>query len=191
MALIAAERRIEERVHNLERKARAGHARAHREDVGVVVLARSLGREAVAAQRRADALELVGNNGDANAGAADDDTAVTLAALNRARNLGGIVRVVNGFGAVRAKVLVLKTKLVQVRLDLLEELEIPVVTAQSNHVSSFPRCWGQPTGSVGQATSHSTTVNQGIPLQTCAATVMPHMFAAPQSLPQQFSYKCS
>ena len=103
------------------------------------MLARGLCREAIAAQGSADALELVGDDGDADAGTTDDDAALALAALDRARDLGGIVRIVDRIGAIGAKVLVLEATLVQVRLDLLEKLVSAVVTAQSNHVSSFPQ----------------------------------------------------
>ena len=69
---------VEERVHDLEREARAEHARAHGEDVRIVVAAGHLGGVAVAAQGGADALDLVGGDGDADAGAADEDAALAL-----------------------------------------------------------------------------------------------------------------
>ena len=169
MALVTAERRIKERVHDLQRKAGADHAGAHRKDVGVVVLARGLGGEAIAAQSGADALELVGNNGDTDARAADDDAALALAALDRAGHLGGIVRIVDGIGAVGAKVLVLQATLVQVRLDLLEKLVAAVITTQSNHFLSFPRGWARAAEAPAQATPHGTTSRPRMRPRTAAS----------------------
>ena len=68
-----------ESVDDLQREAGADHARAEREDVGVVVQARGFGGKAVAAEGSADAADLVGRDRDADARAADEDATLALA----------------------------------------------------------------------------------------------------------------
>lgn len=57
----------------------ADHARAHGDDVGVVVLAGQAGADGLGADRAADAIDLVGGDGDAQARAADQHALVEFA----------------------------------------------------------------------------------------------------------------
>ena len=77
---------------------------AHRQDVGVVVLARQAGRIEVVAQRRADAVNLVGGDLLPLPAAADDDAAVGAARRDRAGDVGADRRVVDRRLAVGAAI---------------------------------------------------------------------------------------
>ena len=125
--------RGQEGVHDLERKPRAEHARAHSEDVRVVVAAGHLGRVAVPAQGGADALDLVGGDGDADARAADEDAALAFAARDRARHGLTVDGVVAALLAVGAEVLIGEPELVKMAHDLLLEGIAAVVTSDRNH----------------------------------------------------------
>ena len=61
---------VQENVHQLAGKSCAHHAAAHAQGVGVVVAAGILTAEAVGTAAGADALDLVGGNGDADTGGA-------------------------------------------------------------------------------------------------------------------------
>ena len=77
---------VQKHIHNALGHIGANDASAHREHIGVVMLAAQLGGEGVTAQGTADAVDLVGRNGDADAGGADDDAVLTPAISHR---LGG------------------------------------------------------------------------------------------------------
>ena len=126
--------RGQDRVHDLEREARAEHACAHGEDVRIVVAAGHLCRVAVPAQGGADALDLIGGDGDADARTADEDAALAFPTRDRARNGLAVDGVVAAFLAVRAKVLIGKAQLVQMAHDLLLEGKAAVVTSDRNHI---------------------------------------------------------
>ena len=93
-----------------------------------------LGGVAVAAQGGADALDLVRGDGDADAGAADEDAALALAGRDGARNGLAIDGVVAAFLTVGAEVLIGKAQLVQMAHDLLLEGKAAVVTSDRNHI---------------------------------------------------------
>ena len=131
---------VEERVHDLEREARAEHARAHGEDVRIVVAAGHLGGVAGAAQGGAEALDLVGGDGDADAGAADEDAALVLPARDGAGHGLAVDGVVAALFAVRAEVLVGKAQLVEMAHDLLLEGKTAVVTSDRNHKQYLDFC---------------------------------------------------
>ena len=130
----------QERVHDFEREAWAEHARTHGEDVRVVVAAGHLGGVAVAAQGGADALDLVRGDGDADAGAADEDAALALPGRDGARNGLAVDGVVAAFLAVGAEVLIGKAQLVQMAHDLLLEGKAAVVTSDRNHKQYLDFC---------------------------------------------------
>ena len=64
----------QEGVHNALGGHGADDARAHSQHVGVVMPPGHLGGQRVAAQGAADSLHLVGRDGDADAGGADDNS---------------------------------------------------------------------------------------------------------------------
>ena len=82
MTLVAGERRVKEGVDYLEGKSGADDPCAHGKDVCIVVKPRHLGREAVAAQGGTHAGDFVCGDGDADAGAADDDALFAFAVGN-------------------------------------------------------------------------------------------------------------
>ena len=135
-ARLAAARKVrgQEGVHDLEREARAEHACTHGEDVRVVVAAGHLCRVAVPAQGGADALDLVGGDGDADARAADEDAALAFTARDRAGHSLAVDGVVAALLAVGAEVLVGKAQLVEMAHDLLLEGIAAVVTSDRNHI---------------------------------------------------------
>ena len=113
---------------------------AEGEDVGVVVLAGHAGHEGVEDLGGADVGELVGGDGHAGAGGADEDAAVEGAVGDAAGDLGGEVGVVDGFGAVGAEVRDFDAvTLGKPVLDLPFQFKTAVVRGQSNlHGASFP-----------------------------------------------------
>jgi hypothetical protein len=76
-------------------------------------------------QRRPDAAELVRGDRHADAGAVHQDADVRLARLDRAGDGAGVIRVVDGAGAVAAEVLDLVPELLQER----HEAALGLVTA--------------------------------------------------------------
>ena len=103
MSLVAGEGSVKESVNNLKRKTGADNSCAHCEDVRVVVQPCHLGREAVAAEGCADALDLVCRDGNADAGAADYDALFALAVCYRMGDrlaVNGIVAAILGVSAV-------------------------------------------------------------------------------------------
>ena len=106
---------------------------AHGQHVGVVVPAGELGGQGVAAQGAADALDLVGGDGDADAGGADDDALLTLAG---GHGLGGGLAeggVVAALGAVGAEVLTGDALGGQIGLDVLLQGIPAVVRSDCDH----------------------------------------------------------
>lgn len=71
----------------------ADHALAHAQHLGVVALDAALDAEAVVGRHGADALDLVGGNGDTETSAADEQRAVGLALGDEADGGGGARRV--------------------------------------------------------------------------------------------------
>ena len=127
MSLVAGEGSVKESVNDLKRKTGADNSCAHCEDVRVVVQPCHLGREAVAAEGRADALDLVCRDGNADAGAADYDALFALAVCYRmgARlAVNGIVAAILGVSAV---VFLFNASRVEVLHDLLLERPAAVV----------------------------------------------------------------
>ena len=91
-------------------------------------------RVAVPAQGGADALDLVGGDGDADARAADEDAALAFPARDRARDGLTVDGVVAALITVSAEVLVGKAQLVEMAHDLLLEGIAAVVTSDRNHI---------------------------------------------------------
>ena len=86
---------IQECVDKLSRQRRTDHLGAETEHVHVVVLDSLVGAVGVVADRSADAAHLAGGHCGADAGAANKDTALALAALNSLAHLARLVGVVD------------------------------------------------------------------------------------------------
>ena len=98
----ALERRVQPERQDLVGEAEGDDAAAHREDVGVVVLARQPRRVEIVAERGADARHLVGGDLLALAAAAEHDAAIGAAVGDRAADADADRRVVDRRLAVGA-----------------------------------------------------------------------------------------
>ena len=86
-------------VENLLRRGLIDEASAHRQDVGVVVGAREMRGERIVAGGGADARDLIGGDGHAQAGAAHQHAEIRLTGCNPFRDLFREIRVVDGLRA--------------------------------------------------------------------------------------------
>ena len=91
-----------------------------------------LGAVAVIAQGAANALDLVGRHGHANAGGADDDTLFALAAGYRTGHFFRVNGIVHALGVVAAEVLKLVVVLLQPDQNILLQQVAAVVAADGN-----------------------------------------------------------
>src|SRR5947209_1493887 len=96
--LAAVESRAQERADQLRRQRRADDLGAEAEDVHVVVLDALVGGVRVVADRGADAGDLAGGDGGADAGAADQDPALRAAAEHGVADVARLVRIVDAHG---------------------------------------------------------------------------------------------
>ena len=137
-ALVAAalKFRVEEGVQDPVGHVVPDHPAAHGQHVGVVVPPGHLGGQGLAAQGAADTLHLVGGDGDADAGGADDDAPVTFAGGHRLRRGPAEVGVVAALIGIAAEVVIRQSAGVQVLHHVALEGEPSVVTAQCDHVIS-------------------------------------------------------
>ena len=130
----ALKRGVEEGLHNAVGHIVPNQSAAHGQHVGVVVPPGHLGGEGLAAQGAADALHLVGGDGDADARGADNDTPVARAGGHRLRSRPAEVGVVAALCGVAAEVLILQAAGVQVLHDVALEGEPSVVGTQCDHI---------------------------------------------------------
>ena len=100
MAYLAGEVGAEEGFDEFAGKFDADDAGAEAEDVHVVVLDGLMGGVGVVTEAGADAVDFVGGDGGADAGAADKDAAVGFAALDGVADFAGEVRIIVGLGAI-------------------------------------------------------------------------------------------
>ena len=128
----ACKRCLEERAQDVERQRRGRVARAQREDVQIVVLARQPRRRGVADRRRPHAGHFVRGDGHADPAAAHQDAAIESALADAPCHRRGEVRIVHRFGAVGAEVLVRDTQFVQCRLQGILQCHAGVVGAQGH-----------------------------------------------------------
>ena len=91
-----------------------------------------LGAVAVTAQGAANALDLVGRHGHANAGGADDDTLFAFAAGYRPGHFFRVNGIVHAFGVVAAEVLKIVVVLLQPDQNILLQQVAAVVAADGN-----------------------------------------------------------
>ena len=118
----AVERGGEPELEDLGGEALGDDAAAHREHVGVVVLPAEAGRVEIVAEGGPHAVDLVGGDLLALAGAAEHDAAVGLAGDDRSADGRADRRVVDRLGAVGAEV----DRLVAEALELLHEVRLEV-----------------------------------------------------------------
>ena len=133
MALDTGKRRVQPHVDDLKRQHLARHGRAEGHHVGVVVLAGESCGHGVIEQRAADAFDLVGRDGHADAGRAADDAAVTFAAGDSLRRRAREVGIVTAVLGVAAEVLIGKAALIQMLHNGVLEVKRAVVTCESDH----------------------------------------------------------
>ena len=86
-------------VGNFKAQLFANHAGTDGQNVGVVVLSRQAGGHQVGDQCATDTLDLVGGDGDADAGGAADDTAVAFAGSNCLGRRSGKIGIVTTYRA--------------------------------------------------------------------------------------------
>ena len=134
MPLVIGKWRVKKSVGYLERQPLADDSRAHAKNVCVIVLARRLGREAVPAQGGSDAADLVRGYRHADAGAADNDSPVTLTGRNGSRDRFGVHGIIAGSAAVGAEVLIFKPSFTEVLHEFFLELEAAVIAAYRYHI---------------------------------------------------------
>ncbi len=128
----ACERGREPHRDHLVGEAEAHDAAAHREDVGVVVLAGHAGRVEVIAERRAHPWDLVGGHLFALTAAADDDAAVGPPFGDEPPDLGADFRVVNGVLGVRSAVVDLVAETAERGDEVLLQRKPGVIGANRN-----------------------------------------------------------
>ena len=109
-----------------------GEAGADGQHVGVVVAAGHLRAEGLAAQGAADALDLVGGDGDTDAGGADHDAPLALPGGHRPGGRLPEVGVVAAAGVVTAEVLHLMALLLEIGDELLLQCVAAVVASDGN-----------------------------------------------------------
>ena len=126
----------EEGVHNPLGQIVPDDPGAQRQHIGVVVAAAQLGGQGLAAQGAADALYLVGRDGDADAGGTDDNAFFALAGGYRLSGGAAENGVVAALGAVRAEVLAGDALGGELGLDVLLQRVAAVVRRDCNHGDS-------------------------------------------------------
>lgn len=111
-------------------RAKAQYPAAHSQHVGIIVLTAHLGREHIIAECATDALDFVGSNGNANAGAAEHNATVGIATYDITANLFGNIRVINRIGTEGANIFYLNIAVfLQNHLDFFFELDSAVIAA--------------------------------------------------------------
>ena len=128
----ALERRGHERLDARQRHLAADDPRAHRQHVGVVVLAAEPCGDRIGRLHAADAADLVGNDLLAGAAAAQDDAELALAGCHGARGWRDDVGIVDRLGRIDAEVDHLVAGQGQPVGDRLLQREAGVVGRQGN-----------------------------------------------------------
>ena len=121
---------IQKRIHNLKCKSRSHYTCTHGKNVRIVVKSRRLRAEAVSAQCCTDPLITVCGDRNANACAADQDTAVTSSLQDLFYHLFGVNRIIHGVFGVCTTVDILKPSLIQVFFYFLHQTVAGLVTPQ-------------------------------------------------------------
>ncbi len=100
----AFKRRVQPELDHVVHEVLAQQVGGEAEDIGVVVAAAHFGRDVVVAGGRADAGELVRRHAHPQAGAADQNAALGLAAADHAGDPCGHVGIVDGLAGIGAHV---------------------------------------------------------------------------------------
>src|SRR5699024_7875258 len=124
---------VQEGIHNLHGKSRSYHASAHSQYIGIVVQAGRFRTEAVRTQRRADSRHLIGCNGNADSGSADQDSLVAGTLKDRVSNLSRVNRIVHSLRAAASEIFILQSLAVQICLYLLHQFISAMVTSKCYH----------------------------------------------------------
>ena len=125
----AGERRREPQRQDFVRQSEGHDPAAHREDVGVVVLARQARGIEIVAERRADAGDLVRRDLLPLSAAAEDDAAIGAAFDDGAADVEADGRIVNRLVAVRAAIVDVVTELRERLLEMFLQREACVIGA--------------------------------------------------------------
>ena len=128
----ALERRLEPDLQDFVGKTERDDPPAHREDVGVVVLARQAGRIEIVAQRGANARHLVGGDLLALAASAEHDTAIGAALGDGARDADADRRIVHRRLAVGSVIVDDVPELLKRLLQMLFQGKAGVIGADSD-----------------------------------------------------------
>src|SRR5699024_8151806 len=120
-------------------KARADHSAAEAQNIGIVVQTGEFSAEAVGAAGSADAFDLVCSHRDADAGAADENAHLALAADDLVAGSLGDVWIVHRVFVVAADVDKFNAAFLQMFVDLLFEQETAVVASNNQHGKKPPR----------------------------------------------------
>jgi len=128
----ARERCLEPCAQDVEPRLAPRQPSPQGKDVGVVVLAAHARGEDVAAEGRPDPRDLVGSDGHADARAAHEETPIDLANGDGLGDLGSVVGVVDGVGAVGAEVQDLVAGIHEPGLEGFLELPAGVIGPKGN-----------------------------------------------------------
>jgi hypothetical protein len=138
----SVEGRLEEDVQHSLDHLPAREALRKRDDVRVVVAARQLRRVRLGNRGASDARNLVRGHGDAEARAADDDTAVGLTRRDGLPNRVTVLRIVDGRRVVRSVIDYVMSAIAQNLRDAILVFETGVICAEGDFHSFF----GYPVG---------------------------------------------
>ena len=128
----------EERGDDLPGHEGTHHGGADGQHVGIVVPPGHLGAPRLAAQGAADAPDLVGRDGRADAGGAHHDAPLSLSLRHSPAGRLNEVRVVAAVGGVGAEIGDLMALFGEPRLDLVFQLQCAVVRCHCDFHSSLP-----------------------------------------------------
>ena len=132
MARFPGEFRAEPDVHDLQRQIFAHNSRTQRHHIGVVVQAGHFCRPWVGQQGAADAVDLIGGDGHADAGGTQHNAPLAFPAGNRPGGRSGKVGVIAAFRGIGAEVPDLMPLLLQMLDDFIFQRKRAVVTANGN-----------------------------------------------------------
>ena len=132
MAFILAEFGTQPGIRDLQSQHFTHHTGTHGHHVGVVMLPGQAGRHQITQQGAADALDLIGSDGNTDAGGAKDDTLLKLAGGNCLGSGAYEIRIVAGSGGVGAEIFDSVALTFQVRNQLVLQIQSTVVTGNCN-----------------------------------------------------------
>ena len=129
MSLLTGKLCIQKSIHYLHSQPRPYYAASQCQYIGIVVLSGGLSAEAVCTECCTDSLHLVRCYGNAYTCAADQNSLVTLSALNGFSDFSRINGIIHRLIAVTSEILVWNLVLLQISDNLLFQLKSAMVTA--------------------------------------------------------------